>query len=98
MLDKTVVTTKVEKACAIKSDVTGVTVSTLDWVVDGTTGTAEVNETDVDEAASIVTAATAAILGGAIVLETAVKTEFVTAVDGVIVTLNACCANKLETG
>ena len=45
------------------------------------------------------TAATAAILGCAIVLETAVETELVTAVDvGVIVTLNAGCANRLGTG
>ena len=61
-----------------------------------TTGAAETNETDVDKEASVVTAA--AILGGAIVLETAVVAELVTAVDvGVIVTLNAGCANRLET-
>lgn len=45
------------------------------------------------------TAAAAAILGGAIVIETAVGAELVTEVDvGVIFTLNACRANRLETG
>ena len=99
MLEETVVTTEVEKVCAFRSAITNVTVSTVGCVANHTTGTADGNKTDVDEEASVVTAAAPAKLGGAIVCETAVKAELVTAVDvGVIVTLNADCANRLETG
>ena len=77
----------------------GVTVNTVDCVVEGTTAAAGGNETDVDEEASVVTAAAAAAtLGGAIVLEIVVGAGPVTAVDvGVIVTLNAGCTNRFET-
>ena len=94
------VATEVEEVCALGSAVTGVTVNTVDCVVDGTTGAAGGNETNVDEEASVVTeAAAAATLGGAIVLEIVVEAGLVTAVDvGVIVTLNAGCTNRLETG
>ena len=93
-------TTEVEEVCALGSAVTGVTVNTVDCVVDGTTRVAGGNETDVDKEASVVIAAAAsATLGGAIVLEIAVGAGLVTAVDvSVIVTLNAGCTNKLETG
>ena len=99
MLEEAVVTTEVEEVCAFGSAVTGVTVSTVDCVVDGATGAANGNETDVELEASVVTEAATAILGGAIVLEIVVGVGLVTAVDvGVIVTLRAGCANRLETG
>ena len=107
VLEKTFVNTEVEKVLAIGWAITIITVSTVDCVVDGTAGAAGGCETDVavetavdvDEKASVMTEAAAAILGGAIALETAVKAELVTAVDvGVIVKLNAGCANRLETG
>ena len=98
MLEEAVVTTEVEEVCAFKSALTGVTVSTVDSVVASTTGAADGNETDVEEEASVVTEAATAILGGAIVLETVVGAGPVTAVDvGIIVTLNARCANRFET-
>ena len=78
---------------------TGVTVSTVDCVVDGATGAADDNGTNVEEEASVVTEAATAIIGGTIVLEIVVGVGLVTAVDiGVIVTLNAGCTNRLETG
>ena len=87
-------TTEVAEVCALGSVVSGVTVSTDDCVLDGTTGAADGNETDIDKEASVVTAsAAAATLGSAILLEAAVKAEVVTAADvGVNVTLNAGCA------
>ena len=93
-------TTEVAEVCVLGSVVPGVTVSTVDCVLDGTTGAADGYETDIDEEASVVTAATAAAtLGSAIVLEAAVGAEVVTAADvGVIVTLNAGCAKRFEAG
>ena len=87
------------RGVALGSAVMGVTVNTVDCVVEGTTAAAGGNETDVDEEASVVTAAAAAAtLGGAIVLEIVVGAGPVTAVDvGVIVTLNAGCTNRFET-
>ena len=99
MLDKVVVTSEVEKVCAFGSAVTGVTVRTVDCVVGGATGAADGNETDVEKEASVVTEAATAILGGTIVLEFVVGVWLLTAVDvGVIVTLNAGCTNRFETG
>ena len=98
VLEETVVTTEVEEACALGSAITGITVNTVDCVVDCTTGAAGGCETDVavgaadgvDEEASVTTVETAARLGGAIALEIAVGAELVTSVNvGVIVTLNA---------
>ena len=54
---------------------------------------------DVDQDASVTTEAEATILGGASTFETALGAELETAVlVGVIVTLNAGCSNRLETG
>ena len=54
---------------------------------------------DIDEESSVATEADAAILGGASTFETALKAKLVTAVFvGVIVTINAGCPNRLETG
>ena len=66
--------------------------------MDGTTKAADGNETDIDEEASVVTAAAApATLGSAIVIEAAEGAEVATAADvGVIVTLNAGCAKRFE--
>ena len=76
-----------------------VIVSTVDCMVNNTTGVTDGNETDVDTVDSVATKSPTAILDGAIVLGTAVGAVLVTAVDvGVIVTLNANCANRLETG
>ena len=98
MLEKTVVTTEVEEVCTLGSAITDVTVSSIVCVLSGTTKAADNNETGVVEKASVVTAAAAARLGSAIVLETSVGAELVIGlVIGVIVTLNAGCANKLET-
>ena len=47
MLEESVVTTEIEEVCAFWSAVTGVTVSTVDCVVNGATGAADDNETDV---------------------------------------------------
>ena len=93
-------TTEVAKVCVLESVVPGVTVSTVDCVLDNTTGEAEGNETDIDEEASVVTASAAtATLGSAIVLKAALEAEVVTLADvGVIVTLNAGCAKKFEAG
>ena len=92
-------TSEVEEACALMSAVTGVTVNTVDCVVDCTTGTADGSERDVDAVESVATEAVTATLGGAIVLEIVVGAGLVTAFDvGVIVTLNAGCANRFETG
>ena len=92
--------TEVAKVCVIGSVVPGVTVSTVDCVLDGTTIAADGNETDIDEKNSVVTAAAAAAtLGSAIVLEAAVGSEVVTAADvGVIVMLNAGCAKRFNAG
>ena len=106
VFEETVDTTEVE-VCILGSSVTGVTVSTVDCVVDGTTGAAGGNETNVAvgavedgvEEASATTEAAAAILDTTITLETAVVAEFVTAVNvSVVITLNAGCANRLKTG
>ena len=68
-------------------------------MVDGATGAADDNKTDVEEEASVVTEAATAIISGTIVFEIVVGIKLVTAVDvGVIVTLNAGCTNRLETG
>ena len=93
-------TTEVAEVCALRSVVPSITVSTVDCVIDSTTKAADGNETDIDEEASVVTAAAAAAtLGSAIVLETAVGAKVVTAADvGVIVTLNAGCAKRFEAG
>ena len=92
-------TTEVAGVCILGSVVQCVTVSTVDCVLDGTTGAADGNETDIDEEISVVIAAAAAAkLGGAIVPEIVVGAGLVTAVDGVIVMLNAGCTNRLETG
>ena len=99
VLEEVVVTTEVEEVCAFGLAVTGVTVRTIDCVVGGATGAADGNETDVEEEASVVTEAATAILGGTIVLENEVRVWLVIAIDvGVIVTLNAGCTNRLETG
>ena len=99
VLEEAVVTTEVEEVCAFGSTVTGVTVSTVDCVVDGATGAGDNNETDVEEEASVVTEAATAILGGTIVPEIVVGVGLVTTVDiGVIVTFNAGCTNRLKTG
>ena len=92
-------TTEVAKVRVLGSVVLGVTVSTVDCVLDGTTRADHTNEKDIDEEASVVAAAAAAAtLGSAIVLETAVKAEVVTVADvGVIVTLNAGCVNRFES-
>ena len=92
--------TEVAEVCVLGSVVPGVTVSTVDCVLDGTTGAADGNETDIDEETSVVTAAVAAAtLGTAIILEAAVGAEVVTVADvGVIVTLNAGCAKRFEAG
>ena len=91
-------TTEVAEVCVLGSLVPGVTVSAVDCVLDCTTGAADGNETDIDEEASVVTAAAAAAtLGNAIVLEAAVGNEVVTASDVVvIVTLNTGCAKRFE--
>ena len=93
-------TTEVAGVCKLGSVVPCVTVSTVDCLLDGTTGAADSNETDIDIKTSVVIAAAAtASLGGAILLEIMVGAGLVTAVDvGVIVTLNAGCTNRLETG
>ena len=93
-------TTEVADVCVLGSVVLGVTVNTVDCVLDGTTGAADGNETDIDEEASVVTAAAAAAtVGSAIVLEAAVGAEVVTPAEvGVIVTLNAGCAKRFEAG
>ena len=93
-------TTEVAVVCVLVSVVPGVTVSTVDCVLDGTTGAEDGNETAIDEEASVVTAAAAAAtLGSAIALESAVEAEVVTVADvGVIVTLNAGCAKRFEAG
>ena len=93
-------TTEIAGVCILGSVVSCVTVSTVYCVLDGTTGAADGNETDIDEKTSVViAAAAAATLGGEIVPEIVVKAGLVTAVDvGVIVTLNTCCTNRLETG
>ena len=99
MLEKVVVTTGVKEVCAFGSVVRGVTVSTVDCVIDGATGAVYGNKTNVQEEASVVTEAATAILGGAIVLQIVVGVGLATAVDfGVIVTLNIGCSNRLETG
>ena len=99
MLEETDDTTEVEETYAFGSAVTGITVNTVDCVVDGTTGTADGTETDVDAVDNVAKEAATAILGGAIVYETVVKSGLVTAVDGgVTVTLNTGCANRLEAG
>ena len=97
---KVVSTTEVAEVCVLGSVVPSVTVSTVHCVLDGTTGTADGNETDVDEEASVVTAAAAAAtLGNAIILEAAMVTDVVTVADvGVIVTLNAGCGKRFEAG
>ena len=89
-------TTGVTEVCVLGSVVPGITVSTVDCVLDGTRGAADGNEPDIDEEASVVTAAAAATtLGSALVLETVVGAEVVTVADvGVIVTLNAGCAKR----
>ena len=99
MSAKLVSTTEVAGVCILKSVVPCVTVSTVDCVLDGTTGAADGNKTDIDEETSVViAAAAAATLGSAIVPEIVVEAGLVTAVDvGVIVTLNAGCTNRLET-
>ena len=99
MLEETDDTTEVEEACTLGSAVTGVTVNTVDCVVDGTTGAVDGIEVDVDAVDSVATEAATATLGGAIALKTVVGARLVAAVAvGVIVTLNAGCANRLEAG
>ena len=99
MLEETDDTTEVEEVCALGSAVTGVTLNTVDCVVDGRTGAIDGIETDIDALDIVATKAATAILGGAIVLKIVVEAELVIAVDvGVIVTLNANCAKRLETG
>ena len=69
-------TTEVAEDCVLGSVVPGVAVSIVDCVLDGMTGAAVGNETDIDEEASVVTAAASATtLGSAIVLEAAVGAE-----------------------
>lgn len=91
----------------LTSVVTGVSVSTLDCVVNGPTQAACGFATDdavraahdVYSKASVVIEAKAAILGGASTFETALKAELVIAVlVCVIIRLNVGCANRLETG
>ena len=79
-------TTDVAEICVLGSVVPGVTVSTVDCVLDGTTGAADGNETDINEEVSVVTgAAAAATLGSAIILEAAMGADVVTVADvGVI--------------
>ena len=86
------------EVCVLRSVVPCVIVSKVDCVLDGTTGAADGNETNIDEKASVVTAAApAATINSAIVLEAAVKAEVVTVADvGVIVTLNEGCAKRFE--
>ena len=92
-------TTEVVKVRVLGSVVQGVTVSTVDCVLGGTTRAANGNETDIDEKASVVTAAAAAAtLGSAIVLETAVGAEVVTVANGIFVTLNTGCAKRFKAG
>ena len=93
-------TTEVAEICVLGSVVPGVTVSTVDCVLDGTTEAADGNETDIDEKTSLVTAAAAAgTLGSAIILEAAMGADVVTVADvSLIVTLNAGCAKRLEAG
>lgn len=92
-------TTEVAEVCVLGSIVLGVTVSTVDDLLDGTTKTTDGNETNIDEKASVTGAAEAATLGSAIVNEVAVNEEVVTVPDvGVIVTFNAGCAKKFEAG
>ena len=92
--------TEVAEVCILGSVVPCVTVSTVNCVLDCTTGAADGNKTYIDEEISVVIAAAlAAILGGAIVIEIVVRAGLVTAVDvGLIVTLNAGCTNRLEIG
>ena len=92
--------TEVAEVCVLGLVVSGLTVSTVDCVLNGTTKAADGNETDIDEEATVVKAAAAtATLGSAIVLEAAVGAEVVTVVDvGVIVTLNAGCAKRFKAG
>ena len=93
-------TTEVAEVSVLGSVVPGVTVSTVDCVLDGTTGAADGNETDIDKEASVVTAAAAATtLGSAIIFEAAMGADVVTVANfGVIVTLNAGCAKRFEAG
>ena len=93
-------TTEVAKVCALQSVVTGVTVSTVDCVLDGTTWAGNGNETDIDEEVRVVTAETvAATLSNAIGIEAAMWDEIVTVADvGFIVTLSAGCAKRFEAG
>ena len=99
VLEETVFTIEVEEVCTLGSAITGVTVKTVDCVVNGTTGAADINETGVVEEISVATKTEAVILGYAITFVTAVGAELVPADSvGVIVTLNAGCANRLETG
>ena len=92
-------TTDVAKVRVLGSVVPGVTVSTVDCVLNDKIRAADGNETDFYEEASNVTAAvSAASLGSAIVLETAVGAEILTVADGVIVTYTAGCAKRFEAG
>ena len=92
--------TEVAEVCVLGLVVPGVTVSTVECELDGTTKAADINETDIDEEASVVTTAAGADrLGSAILLEAAVGAEVVTIADfGVIVTLNVGCAKRFEAG
>ena len=67
-------TTEVAEVCVLGSVIPGVIVSTVYCVLDGTTLAADGSERDIDEEASVVTAAAAAAtLGSGIVLEATVK-------------------------
>ena len=92
--------TEVAGVCILGSVVPCVTVCPVDCVLDGTTGAADGNESDIDVETSVVIAAiAAATLGGTIVPEIVEGAGLVTAVDVVvIVTLNAGCTNRLEIG
>lgn len=88
LLTETVDTTEVEEVFLLWSALTGVTVSTVDCVVDGTTGAASGSKTevtvgaadDVDADPSDTTEAATAILGCAIKIKSKSKTELVIAV------------------
>ena len=104
---ETVDTNEVKDVYVLESVVTVVTVSTVDCVVDGTTGADCGCCTDdavgvadnVDADASVAAEAEAAILGSASKFETVLGAKLVTAIlVGVIVTFNAGYANRFETG
>ena len=65
--EEVVSTTEVAAVCVLGSVVPGITVNTVDCVLDGTIGAADSSVTDIDEDASVVTeAAATTTLGNAI--------------------------------